>query len=154
MSDWVNYINEQIRIYNIPATHVANFDETNLDFGLEPKKTLDYVGVRTVKATSSGSSQRCTAMLGCTLSGEKITPFLIFKGKRGGRIHKKELQEPTGYATNLEYSVQINAWMDEENMHDWITTVWEPFVKFCRGPTLLIMDAFKAHLVASVKKGW
>ena len=152
INDWVQYINEQMRVHNIKPTHVANFDETNLDFGMEPRRTLDYRGVRSVKAMTTGSSQRCTAMLGCTLAGEYVTPFIIFKGKRNGIIHRRELADPVGYAETLEYSVQKNGWMDTDLMMEWIDRVWAPFVRCRRGPTMLLLDAFSAHLVSPVEK--
>ena len=126
IDQWVQYINEQMRLYNIKPTHVANFDKTNLDFGMEPRRTLDYRGVRSVKVMTTGSSQRCTAMLGCTLSGEYITSFIIFKGKRNGTVHRRELADPVGYAEKLEYSVQANGWMDTELMLEWVDRVRAP----------------------------
>ncbi len=40
--------------------------------------TLDNVGAKTVKITGTGASARCTVLLGVTLTGEKLSPFIIF----------------------------------------------------------------------------
>ena len=35
---------------------------------------------------TTGSSMRCTMLLGVTLNGEKLTPLVVFKGQPNGRI--------------------------------------------------------------------
>ncbi len=39
---------------------------------------IDNVGVKTVTITGTGASLRCTVLLGVTLTGEKLPPFIIF----------------------------------------------------------------------------
>ncbi len=51
---------------------------------------------------------RCTVLLGVTLTGEKLPPFIIFKGMPNGRV----AQEVYLVDSNVVCTVQKNAWMD------------------------------------------
>jgi hypothetical protein len=62
----------------VPA--ILSIDETDIDFDLASGATLDGRGDRTIGCTTTGSSNRCTAMLGVTMDREKLTPFVILKG--------------------------------------------------------------------------
>ncbi|KAL7567499.1 hypothetical protein ACA910_009512 [Epithemia clementina (nom. ined.)] len=154
INDWVAFIRQQIEVYNIKEENVVNFDETNVDFTLEAKRTLDRKGARTVQSVSASSSSRATVMLGVSMTGHKFPPYVIFKGKRGGRIEERELANPTAndYPSGMILTVQGNAWMDEQGMLLWIEKVWEPFVKSRPEDDLflLILDEFKGHTVGSV----
>ena len=61
-----------------------NIDETNIEFDMIGSISLADQGSRTVSLRSTGSFSRCTVLLGVTLSGEKLPPFIIFKGKPNG----------------------------------------------------------------------
>ena len=49
-------------------------------------------------------------------------------------------------------STQINAWMDEDRMLEWIKQVWSPYVQ--GKPALLCLDTFSGHLTDEVKKAF
>ena len=50
------------------------------------------------------------------------------------------------YEKNIYFSVQENAWCDQETFEEWIDFVWMPFVETKRPlPTLLILDQYKVH---------
>ncbi len=71
--------------------------------------TLDKVGVKTVTITGTGASARYTVLLVVTLTGEKLSPFIIFKGMPNGRV----AQEVSQFDSNVVCTVQKNAWMDK-----------------------------------------
>jgi len=147
MEDFVMYVNEQIATGGFPADNVVNIDETNIEFDMTGSVTLADQGSRTVSVRSSGSSARCTVLLGVTLSGRKLPPFVIFKGKPNGRI-AREWTGSTEYPTTCIYAVQEKAWIDERTFLEWIRKVWGPF---CVGKTstYLLMDECTVHLMAS-----
>ncbi len=74
--------------------------------------TLDNVGAKTVTITGTGASARCTGLLGVTLTGEELSPFIIFKGMPNGRV----AQEVSQVDSNVVCTVQKNAWMDETKL--------------------------------------
>jgi hypothetical protein len=150
--DFRQHIREIIETYDIVEGDIANFDQTNVSFECASKRTLSRKGVNSISCIATASSDRCTAMLGVSMGGEYLKPFIVFKAERKGRIQKVELVNLEGYAPNQAYTVQHNAWMDEEGMHEWIEAIWKPFALSPKrkGLCLLMLDEFKAHMVSSV----
>ncbi len=84
---------------------------------------LDKVGVKTVTITGTGASAGCTALLGVTLTGEKLPPFIIFKEMPNSRV----AQEVSQVDSNVVCTVQKNAWMDEPTVMHWTESIWNQF---------------------------
>mmetsp|Transcript_1634 Transcript_1634/g.2340 ORF Transcript_1634/g.2340 Transcript_1634/m.2340 type:complete len:140 (+) Transcript_1634:42-461(+) len=138
-----------MKIYSIPLTNIANFDETNVNYDMPSKRCLSRQGMRTISIKTLSSSQQCTTMLGVTADGKKLPPFLIFKAKPNGLVQRKELVELVGYPTGQHHTVQSNAWMDKERMLQWLDQVWCPFANHPdqNGMCMLMLDEFKGHMV-------
>jgi hypothetical protein len=156
---YVAFVNEGIKAGKYRACDIVNIDETNIDFDLVSGATLAGRGDRTVACATTGSSNRCTVMLGVTMDGEKLPPFVIFKGANTSRskIMKEfdsvESRSKFGYPEGMFYTVQAKAWMDKARMHDWIDTVWSPYTKDTRRggrDTYLLMDEFSVHLMGEI----
>jgi transposase-like protein len=151
MEDFHSYIRMKIKLLGVDCCAVYNADETNVYFS--PQHTCTYAprGSRTVAIKGSDSSSRCTVMLGASMAGEKLPPFLIFKGKnnRSGHI-KRELNKKSGLPDQMEYGVQDRAWMDEILMLEWIEKVWRPATQHNRF-SYLILDECRSHLTVKVK---
>jgi hypothetical protein len=149
MNDFVASLNDTMRRLHIEPENVFNIDETNVDFSIDARTTLNVQGAQTVNVRAAKSSGRCTALLGCSLTGEKLPPFVIFKGKRGGRSRIMSEFTNLPYPPFLRCTVQPKAWIDEEGMLEWVNRVWAPRV-LDRGPTILILDEFSAHMTGPV----
>jgi hypothetical protein len=118
-------------------------DETPLVFGLTRNQTLAPKGSKTVLVKKFGDTKKTiTAALAVTITGEKLQPFLIFEGKRDGRI-ARELASGDGYPTDLHSICNANHWMTSQDMLVWLDKVLLPFVAGRR--YLLVLDAFKGH---------
>jgi len=78
---FVQYVNGQITCGKYPKSNVVNIDETNIYFDMVGSITLADKGSRTVSVKSSGTSARCSILLGVTIDGRKLPPFIIFRGK-------------------------------------------------------------------------
>jgi hypothetical protein len=98
-------------------------------------------------------------MLGAMMDGEKLPPFVIFKGAitPHSKIMKEfdsvESRSKFCYPEGLFYTVQANAWMDKSRMHNWIDNVWSPYTKDThRGgcDTYLLLDEFSVHLMGEI----
>ena len=155
MKNFVEYINFQIQNLNIKEDNVVNCDETNVDFSIDSSKTLNWKGHQTVAVTQAKSSQQATALLAVTLTGQKLKPYVIFKGNPGpkGRVIKEFTSNRFQYPNSNEYTVQKKAWMDENTMLHWIKTVWKPWCEG-RGTTYLILDEFTAHMTEDVRRAF
>jgi hypothetical protein len=98
-------------------------------------------------------------MVGGTMDGEKLPPFVIFKGANTPRskimkeFYSVESRGKFGYPEGMFYTVHAKAWMDKARMHDCIDTVWSPYTKNTRRgghDTYLLMDEFSAHLMGEI----
>jgi len=148
LEDFTAYVNEQIRSNSLSSCNVVNIDETNIEFDSNSSTTLADKGSRTVSVRTSGSSNRCTVLLGVTLSGQKLPPFIIFKGKTNGRISREWTARGNLYPFTSVYTVQDRAWIDETRMTEWIKLVWKPFC-IGRAATYLLLDECTVHLQGS-----
>jgi hypothetical protein len=159
---WSSYIREKMEMLGIGQESVCNFDETNVFFSPESKRTLARVGDSTIGALRADSSQRCSVMLGVTAGGHKFPPYIIYKGRNtnSGTINRQlrrvdaagdSVDVVEGYPTTNRYAVQENAWMSSELMVDWINRVYRPWCATRDGPTMLIVDEFSGHMTAEVR---
>jgi len=127
-----------------------NMDQTNQFYGSSPKSTINVRGQRTVNMQKGAEeSKRCTVALTATAAGGFLTPFIVYKGVKGGTIDKRELpQHPQGAV----YTVQNKAWFNEEVMLHWVEHVLAPYV--ATAPVgiipILFLDSFKVHLLGIV----
>jgi hypothetical protein len=159
--EYVDYINQQIKVGNYQPEDIASIDETNFDFDQKAGETLATRGQKTIAQAVSGSANRATVLLGVTMSGEKLPPYIIFKGKdtRGSRVWKEfatpEARAKFGYPEGALYAVQPKAWMDEKRFLDWIDRVWKPWTKRPEASpngSYMLQDEFKVHMMASCLK--
>jgi hypothetical protein len=88
--EYVKYINEQIKIGPYHPQDIVSIDKTNFDFDQTSGETLANRGDKTIGCAVTGSANRCTVLIVCTMSGDKLPPYIIFKGKdtRGSRVWK------------------------------------------------------------------
>ncbi len=133
---------------------ILNMDQTPIPFSYHSGKTLDVKGTKTIHArASTADTKRVTLAATVTASGKMLPPFLVFKGQPNGRIATREFAT---YPSLGVYACQEKAWMDEVRMHQWIAKVLAPW-KVERDannpspePPLLILDAYRVHLMGSV----
>jgi hypothetical protein len=59
--------------------------------------------------TGTDDSKRCTVALTMTASGKMITPMVIYKGTRYGRIATRELHD---HPQEMTYAMQPKAWFN------------------------------------------
>ena len=112
-------------MYNIPLSNIYNADQTNCYYSLESKYTLTKRGSRTVAVRGSGSTSRCTLMLGVSMDGRKLPPYIVFKGEKKGRIAGEfNNSQVHGYPEGVLLCTQNHAWFDEDVMLDWIEKCW------------------------------
>jgi hypothetical protein len=155
---YVQYINEKIKTGSYRPQDIVSNDETNFDFDQASGKTLANRGDKTIGCDVTGSANRCTVLLACTMSGENLPPYIIFKGKdtRGSHVWKEfsteaKWAEP-GYPKESLFAFQDKAWMDQKCFLDWNTRAWTPFTQRPAASghgSYMIMGEFKVHLMGA-----
>jgi transposase-like protein len=154
INDFVNYVNEQITNGAYTADDVVNIDETNIMFDMTGSITLANQGEKTISLRSSGSSSRCTVLLGVTLSGIKLPPFVIFRGSLKGRISREWNCQNSQFPETSYYTTQPKAWIDETTFLQWVEAVWQPFTEnkghlTGNQQSYLLMDECSVHLMGN-----
>ena len=139
---------------NHDQRYIINMDQTPVFFSMVPNKTLNIAGERSINVrTSTGSTMRLTCAVTVSAAGDILRPFIVFKGKRDGRISREfGNPEKSGFLVDCSYMCQDRAWMDEAVMLQWVKEVLEPWSKHV--PTgivpYLLLDSYKCHLMSSV----
>jgi DDE superfamily endonuclease len=126
--------------------------ETNCLFSIDSSTTLDFRRAKTVSVTKAPSTQRATCLIGVSMAGKQITPYIVFKGsaKGTGRVLREFTSPNSLYPSSMKDNVQANAWMDESKMLDWVERVWRPWAATKEGLTYMILDCCAAHLTSAV----
>jgi hypothetical protein len=118
----VEYNNVQILVGSYTPDRIINIDETNIYFNQTSNVTLEESGTRSVGVKPSGSMNRCTVLLGCTMGGKMLQPFVVFVGKKSGRLPCKWTGQ-TDFPTSCVYTVQEKGWIDKDTFLEWIEKV-------------------------------
>ena len=84
-----------------------------------------------------------------TVSGQVLTPLVVFKGKPEGRIAQREFST---YPNQMIYACQENAWMDEKVMLMWVNKILKPYVMTAPDGIvpILFLDSYQCHMMALV----
>ena len=142
MSSFVNYCRDQLLLNGYSRSDIANMDETAIWADMPGETTVTTKGVRSVPMFSTGHEKsRVTVCLAAFADGQKLQPFIVFKGKRT----PKELSGITG----VKIGMTSSGWMNTVSSIEWLETVWGK-LSFSR--RLLIWDSFRAHVDSKVKE--
>eukprot|EP00522_Entomoneis_paludosa_P003477 CAMPEP_0172476392 /NCGR_PEP_ID=MMETSP1065-20121228/70355_1 /TAXON_ID=265537 /ORGANISM="Amphiprora paludosa, Strain CCMP125" /LENGTH=405 /DNA_ID=CAMNT_0013234613 /DNA_START=1634 /DNA_END=2851 /DNA_ORIENTATION=+ len=155
----LDYILHVARLLCIePTRHqdfIMNMDQTPVYFDMSRRKTLERRGARSVPGRKSTcDTKRMTCAVFITASGLFLPTLNIFKGilNDRGRIVREFTNPALAYPQSEFYSVQSNAWMDEQNMEISIEKILKPHMQKCpfNAKPLLFLDHYRCHLMASV----
>jgi len=134
---------EVLASHQIPEEAVFNMDQTALYYEIPPKKTIEIVGTKQVAiATSGDEKKRVTiiSLIGC--NGARYRQMVIFKAVHKATVYKslQRLNDDETY-----FSTQENAWIDEDQLEEWLNNVWYPIAREIEGPKLLLLDKHPLH---------
>lgn len=124
-----------------PLSLMGNMDETPLWMDMPGETTVTRTGDRSVPIRTTGHDKvRFTVVLSAMADGKKLRPYVVFKGVRPIAELAKEQGIVVAYSKN--------GWMNESLTIDWVKRGWGT-LSF--GKRLLVWDAYRCHLMASVK---
>lgn len=131
--------------YYIPSESIINMDEVPLTFDLPLTRTVNKQGESTITVRTTGHERtNFTCVLGCTASGFKLSPMVIFK-----RMTMPREEIPSG----ISVKVNKKGWMMESVMKEWLQECYgkQPGGFFRQKKALLVLDSMRAHITDSVK---
>ena len=120
-----------------------NCDETAFVTDVASKKILARRREKAVHEIGGGSGREYITVLDCgSASGERLPPYLVYKGKNLWTSWTND-----GPAGTL-YSVSESGWMERSHFLDWFKKLFLPAVasQLKTGKTLLFMDGHASHI--------
>lgn len=151
---WIEYVRPIVSAPNVGKKWVMNMDQSPIWFSMNPKTTLDLKGAASINGRrTSETGTRFTCTLAISANGDKLRPFLIFKGTKDGDIATREFPaNPNRVAVDL--CCQKLAWQDGDNMLRWIEKAMVPYLqeKAQGAPAVLMLDHFSVHWTAPVQQ--
>lgn len=130
----------QLRKHNISSDNIINMDEVPLTFDIPMNRTMDVQGKSSITIRTTGHEKSSfTVVLGCTATGKKLPPLIIFKRKTA---IKEKL--PSGVIVHQNEK----GWMDNDVMNIWLSSsyVKRPGGFFRQSKSLLVLDSMRAHI--------
>jgi hypothetical protein len=150
-ADFVRQFAETIRAKHYPEGNILNLDQTGVFFTNPRRRILARRGATQVPIVSEKLSVRATAVLSITMDGQKLMPYIVFKGKR--RENSSIARGFSRLPSSMHYSIQPKAWIDTEEMKKYIDTVLVPFMIGRLGQNaLLLLDNFSVHASDTIKE--
>lgn len=121
---------------------IWNCDETGVCTSVASRKILARRGDKDVHETGGGSGREfITILAGGSAIGEKLPPYIIYKGKNLMSSHTR------GGPPKTRYSMSSSGWMEEANFLEWFKKVFIPEVDDIRqsGPVILFLDGHQSY---------
>ena len=106
------------------------------------RKILAKRGEKSVHETRGGSGREYITILCCgSAIGEKLVPYIVYKGKNLMTNHTQ------GGPSGTRYSMSDSGWMETANFHEWFVKVFLPATADMRktGPAILFFDGHQSH---------
>jgi len=98
--------------------------------------------VKNVHETGGGSGREYITILACgSAIGEKLPPYIVYKGKHLMTNHTQ------GGPPGTRYSMSDSGWMEGANFIEWFRKIFLPAVEDMRhtGPVVLFLDGHQSH---------
>ena len=123
---------------------VWNVDETFLFIDPSRTKVISPIGTKASRVTSTSGKEAITVMAGISASGEKLPPFILFKGKKFWSTWKGTNPYP-----GTRYSFSDSGSMVSEVFNGWFDFFCEHVTQ---RPLLLVYDGHSTHLTLAIIK--
>lgn len=147
---FLSAFNNLCRLSGREERHILNLDQTGIFYENPRNITLAHRGATQVPISADKLSMRASAIFTVTMDGQKLRPYLVFKGRRSPR--SRISREFASLPSSISYSVQSKAWIDTEEMLRYIETILIPFTQTQpEHRCLLLLDSFSVHLCERVQ---
>ena len=132
-------------ILDDPATscHSWNCDETAFCTSASSSKLLCKRGAKSLHEVGGGTGrEHITVHVCCSASGERLPPFILYKGKN---LYERWMK---GGSAGTVYGISDSGWMDSANFLSWFSKLFIPAVSHLTtsGPVYLFFDGHHSHI--------
>lgn len=155
IKNWYEKLNDLYKKENIgplDGDRVYNCDESGFCHDPKDVKLIAPKGQKRVSKNIAGSGKKNSTVLACgNANGDKLPPFIIFKGKYVWQNWIPEHDYP-----GTVYTAQKKGWMEGELFLKWFTECFLPFVKTLEErnnkKVVLIYDGAGVHTSFALSK--
>jgi hypothetical protein len=130
----------------IPATHIFNYDETNLSDDPGRKKCIFKRGVKYPERVKDSSKSAISIMFCGSASGTALPPYVVYKSE-----HLWSTWTENG-PKKARYNRSKSGWFDHVCFVDWFRTIFLPETRHIEGRKVLIGDNLSSHFGDEVLK--
>lgn len=123
------------------AQRMWNCDETAFATDIASKKILARRGDKNVHETGGGTGREYITVLGCgSASGERLPPYVIYKGKNLWTSWTH------GGPAGTLYAVSESGWMERPQFLEWFKKLFLTALSSAPRPVILFMDGHASHI--------
>lgn len=124
----------------VPASHILNFDKTNLSDDPGVKKFVFRRGIKYPERIINYSKGNISVMFAGTADGKLLPPYVIYKSQ-----HMYE-SWCSGGPEGTRFNQSKSGWMDGICFEDWFVTLVIPWARRLEGTKVIIGHNLSSHL--------
>jgi len=134
----------QATIEGIPASHIVNYDETNLTDDPGRKVVVVKRGTKYPERVMNSSKSSTSLMYAAAADGTLLPPYVVYKA-----VNMHDLWTMGG-PPKARYNRSPSGWFDMDSFTDWFMKIALPYFRKLQGKKLLIGDNLSSHLSLAV----
>jgi hypothetical protein len=132
----------------IPASHVFNYDETNLQDNPGSVKAIFKKGTKYAEQVRNHSKSAISIMFCGSATGQLLPLYMVYKGQN---VYQSCCD---GGIKGAVYSSTPSGWFESFTFKDWFVRIFLRAAKRLGGKTILIGDNLASHLLVEVITLW
>uniref|UniRef100_A0A8C4X6E1 Pogo transposable element derived with ZNF domain b n=1 Tax=Erpetoichthys calabaricus TaxID=27687 RepID=A0A8C4X6E1_ERPCA len=135
---FVEFVQRQIHIQDIPLTVIGTMDEISLFVDLEALASADNIRSREAAFQLSGTGESLfDIVLGILADGSMLPTVIFFKGQH----------EQLSTSSTILVEARPEGFNEDEEMEIWTSKVWHKHMESQNGGKgMLVIDSFRTHL--------
>lgn len=142
LKNYIENLSEVVK--NIPASHIFNYDESNLTDDPGRKKIISKRGMKYPEKICNHSKTSISIMMCGSANGELLPPYVVYRSTKLWDTWTEN--GPSG----ARYNNTSSGWFDSQVFTDWFQTLLLPRLKKLEGKKVIIGDNLSSHITPEV----
>lgn len=142
LKEYIDNLSEVVK--DVPASHIFNYDESNLTDDPGKKKVIVKRGMKYPERICNHSKTSISIMMCGSADGELLPPYVVYRSSKLWDTWTEN--GPSG----ARYSNTSSGWFDSQVFTDWFQSLLLPRLKKLEGKKVVIGDNLSSHLTPQV----
>lgn len=142
INEYFDNIEETLK--DIPASHIVNYDETNLSNDPGRSKIITKRGCKYPERIINQTKAAVSLMFAVAGNGEMLPCYVVYKAKH---VYATWVE---GGPKGTRFNATNSGWFDNRTFTDWVQTIAVPYLSKLDGVKVLIGDNLSSHLSSEV----